>query len=148
VRGKLPRSDRALLAKYVRRLDERRVFYHPYDSEVVEACVASLDTVKEFTDETLASLEHQGAKAALGAILDSARAFVDRWKSARTPDFHHLVGDLFDRRVGRSHAAEVLMQKFFEDLGELRGAVKLMVLMLHEIDSILSAPNLTETPDR
>ena len=78
LRRKLTRADRDRLAKYVHRINERRVFHHPYNSEVIEACVGSLDQVKQFTDETLASLENEEAKAALGAILDATRTFVDR----------------------------------------------------------------------
>ena len=125
LRGKLTRSDLATLAKYVKRVDERRVFFHPYDSEVIEACVGSLDQVKNFTEETLASVKHEGAKAALGGILDATRAFVDRWSD-------------HESRQDRT------MEQFFADLGELRGAVKLMLALLQEIEPKLVTPNLSD----
>src|SRR5450759_751226 len=79
-RGKPTKAESECLIAYVRRLDERRVLYHPYHLEVVESCVGSLDEVRRFTDETLAKIENPAARAALGAILDRSRAFVDRWR--------------------------------------------------------------------
>ena len=143
LRGKLTRSDREKLLKYVRRLDERRVFFHPYGIEVVEACVGSLDQVKEFTDEIRASIEHEGARAAIGAILDATRTFVERWKGFSTPRKPPSEHDAFrprNPRGGSDHGRT--LETFFEDLGELRGVVRLMLALLQEIDPKLMAPNL------
>jgi len=143
VRGKLTRSDLATLAKYVKRVDERRVFFHPYDSEVIEACVGSLDQVKNFTEETLASVKHEGAKAALGGILDATRAFVDRWHGARTPKGPRWDLPL-DRWSDHESRQDRTMEQFFADLGELRGAVKLMLALLQEIEPKIVTPNLSD----
>lgn len=83
-KGRPTVAERALLAAWARRLDERRVFYRDYDSEVVEAWLGSLEHVRDFTDETLGKVEHAGARAMLGAILDVVRA-VQR-QVARLPD--------------------------------------------------------------
>ena len=52
-KGKPTKKDRERLRKYARRLDERRVFSARFDVEVVEACVVSVSSVAEFTDEVL-----------------------------------------------------------------------------------------------
>jgi hypothetical protein len=144
MRGKLTKSDRTNLLRYVRRLDERRVFFHPYGVEVVEVCVGSLDQVKELTDEIRAAVEHEGARAALGAILDATRTFLDTWKGFRTPRDTPWEQDAFTSRSRPQETApERSLERFFEDLGELRGVVKLMLALLQEIDPKLAAPNLS-----
>ena len=148
LRGKLTKADRTNLLRYVRRLDERRVFFHPYGVEVVEVCVGSLDQVKEFTDEIRAAVEHEGARAALGAILDATRTFLDTWKGFRTPRDTPWEHDVLGARSRREHTEPGRkLQRFFEDLGELRGVVKLMLALLQEIDPKLVAPNLASAAD-
>ena len=143
LRGKLTKSDRTNLLKYVRRLDERRVFFRPYGVEVVEVCVASLDQVKQLTDEIRAAVEHDGARAALGAILDATRIFVDTWTGFRTPrDTPWEHGAFGPRSRPDNSGRGRTLETFFEDLGELRGVVKLMLALLQEIDPKLVAPNL------
>jgi len=92
-KGRPTVAERALLAEWARRLDERRVFFADYDIEVVESCLASLEHVRTFTDETLAKVEHAGARAVLGAILDLVRQIGDKWHGFQTPRF----GDWPDR---------------------------------------------------
>jgi hypothetical protein len=146
LRRKLTRADRDRLTKYVRRINERRVFFQPYNSEVIEACVGSLDEVKRFTDETFAAIENDGAKAALGGILDATRTFLDRWRGTRTPHGRPWAMDPLDRRSAqeRGDRDNKMMEDFFKDLGELRGAVKLMMALLEQIDQKLAAPNLQD----
>jgi hypothetical protein len=144
LRRKLTRADRDRLTRYVRRINERRVFFHPYNSEVIEACVGSLDEVKRFTDETLAAIENEGAKAALGGILDATRAFLDRWRGTRTPHGRPWARDPLDRWSGQERGEGETMEEFFKDLGELRGAVKLMMALLEQIDPNLVASNFRD----
>jgi hypothetical protein len=141
------KRDRDAIVKYCRRLDERRVFSHPYNSEVVELCIASLSQVKDFTDETLAEVEHPGARAALGAMIDQSRRFLDVWgrfKTARVDwDFHprHSMHD--DRLLVAGQLAA-----FFQDLGELRSNVRLLVSILVQLAPKAAAPNLLGSPQR
>lgn len=124
-------AEAQVLVEYARRLDERRAFFVTYNVEVVEACIPSIDQVRAFTDEYLAKLAHPGARAALGAILDATRGFLDRWKSRHTPSHWEMRGG-----DGQELA------RFFEDLGELRTVVRLMLSSLRELEPKVSAPNL------
>ena len=145
-RGGLSKSDKSRLAKYVQRLNERRVFYVHYDVEVVVSCLGSLRSAKDFTEETLADVEHPSAKAALGVILDAIRKFLDKWSdfSSRHPwdDF-----DRFHPYRGPDHNDARSFPHFFEDLGELRANVTLMVSLLHDLDPKIEAPNLQPPPE-
>jgi hypothetical protein len=136
--GKLGAEDRKRLVAYCRRIDERRVFSTDYGSEVVECCVSSLSQVKEFTDATLAEVEHPAAQAVLGAILDSVRAFLDRWGAYHTPRF----GWDRPRPPGLRDADE--MPEFFADLGELRSKMGLYVGMLTVMEPKAKAPKLLD----
>jgi hypothetical protein len=136
--GKPSKEDKQRLERYVRRLDERRVFYVDYNVEVVEACIGSLSSIKDHTEEVLAEVEHPGARAAIGAILDAIRMFLDKWSNFHTPR-HHWDWDF--ERPGRRRTGGDLAH-FFEDLGELRGVVRLMVVALRELHSNVDAPNL------
>jgi hypothetical protein len=143
-RGKLSSSDRNLLETYVGRIDERKVFFVPYASEVVEACVFSLDQVKGFTDKTRASVRHAAAKAALGVILDSTKGFVQSWTGVRTP-FDRGWRELpLEERLNHDLGDGRTIAEFFTSLGELRGVVKLMMLYIQELDPKLVAPNLMD----
>ncbi len=73
-RGKPSKAERERLVCYVAYLDERRVFFRQYNSEVVEACVGAIDAVKDYTNKALAELKHPQARAALGVILDATRS--------------------------------------------------------------------------
>ena len=137
------KQDRQTLIAYTRRLDERRAFYAPYNVEVVECCLASLSTMKDATEEALAKLDHDASRAAVGAILDQSRSFLDKWHGFQTPhEFRsrHRPVDFAERHGDRRQEAE-----FFEDLGELRVAVRLMVEMISELEPRAQAPNLTKT---
>ena len=142
LQGKPVKADRERLAKYVGRLDERRVFFHPFSSEVVESCVGSLKGVKEFTDEALADVENPAAKAILGAILDATRKFLDKWSGFQTPGTRWGYDDDRPFRDPTDRQRQRTLSGFFEDLGELRGVMKLMVAGLQELDPTLKAPNL------
>jgi len=137
-RGKPTKAESQDLIAYVRRLDERRVLFFPYGLEVVESCVASLDEVRRFTDETLAKIENPTARAALGSILDRSRAFVDRWHGI------HATRDWWDH--GDFHGGPTAhrdgMADFFQDLGELRGAMREMVQLLKLLEPKVEAANL------
>lgn len=138
-KGKPTKAEREILVKYCRRIDERRVFRAPFHAEVLEACVNSLSQVKEYTDATLAELEHAGARATLGAILDVTRTFLDKWHGRRTPRMGWMPG--FHRDEGDS------ANEFFEDLGELRGKMKVLVGILSELEPRASCPNLLGAGD-
>lgn len=127
-------AERDLLLEHANRLDARRVFSAPFHAEVVEACVASLDEVRRFTDETVAKLKHPGARVMLEAIREDIRSFLDKWHRARTP--RHFDLD-FGRREG-SDAAE-----FFKDLGTLRERVQTWRSILASIE-----PGLAEAAER
>jgi len=137
-RGKPTKVESQDLIAYVRRLDERRVLFFPYGLEVVESCVASLDELRRFTDETLAKIENPTARAALGSILDRSRAFVDRWHGIHaTPDWWEHGGFHGGPTAHRDGMAD-----FFQDLGELRSTMKQMLELLRLIEPKIKAPNL------
>lgn len=140
-KGRPTVAERALLAEWARRLDERRVFFVDYNIEVVEACLASLEHVRDFTDETLGKVKHAGARAMLGAILDVVRQFNDNWHGFQTPGPNHVSRHRGDREDSRSLA------HFFEDLGELRAKVRLLVGALADIEPEVKAPNLLDRDD-
>lgn len=136
--GKPTKAESDCLIAYVRRLDERRVLYHPYNVEVVESCVGSLDEVRRFTDETLAKIESPAARAALGAILDRSRAFVDRWHGVHGPRDWWDYGSPHRGPGSRGDG----MAEFFQDLGELRGTMRDMLQLLKLLEPKIDAPNL------
>jgi hypothetical protein len=140
-KGKPSKAESECLIAYVRRLEERRVLYHPYNVEVVESCVASLNEVRRFTDETLAKIESPAARAALGAILDRSRAFVDRWHGSHTPRDWWDHGDHHRNLISSGHRRDGL-DEFFQDLGELRGTMKEMLDLLMLVEPKIKAPNL------
>jgi hypothetical protein len=130
-KGKPSKEDREKLIGYCRRMDERRVFRADYRVEELMACLSSLSQVKEFTDEILAEVSHPGAQAFLGAILDAIRRFLDEWERQR---------DHGDRWGGIGHGFR--RDEFFQDLGELRGKVKIFISMLIELEPDAKASRL------
>jgi hypothetical protein len=118
------------------------VFYAPYNSEVVECCIASLSSFKSITEEYLAKIEHAGATAALGAILTSIRRFLDKWHGFTTRD----LGDPWEpppfRHRGRENS--VREADFFQDLGQLRAEVRILLEFLIEIEPKVVAPSIVE----
>jgi hypothetical protein len=133
-RGGPSSEDSARLVRYCRRLDERRVFSAPYNSEVEEMCVASLEQVKSYTDEALSELDHPLAQAAVGAIFDELRGFIQKWhghRAGRRWPPHHW---------SRDHGEQE--RDFFQDLGELRGRMRIFVGMLTELVPDAKAPRL------
>ena len=139
--GKATKAEAERLVAYARRLDERRVFYFPYDMESEALCISSLDEVRRFTDETLAEMGNEAARAALGAILDHLRAFLDKWSGARMPRarWDH---PRFYRGMDPSDHHEDGIDRFFQDLGELRSTMKAMIELLRLLEPKVSAPNL------
>jgi hypothetical protein len=131
--GRPSRADGQLVKAFVRRLDERRVFYAPFHSECVEMVVGSLQRVVDDSLATHASLTHGLSQAAVGLVLDATRKFLDRWSRATTPPQRGRFPAWFDEETAR----------FFEDLGELRGQVRTAVELLREFsDPALQAPSL------
>ena len=139
--GKPTRAESARLIAYARRLDERRVFYFPYDMESDVMCVSSLDEVRRFTDEALADMGNAGGRAALGAILDHLRAFLDKWSGAHIPRDHWDRRRLFGGMAPGDHPEDGI-DTFFQDLGELRSTMKQMLELLRLIEPKIKAPNL------
>lgn len=144
-KGRPTPTERSLLAAYARRLDERRVFSAPFNVEIVELCLGSLNEVRRLTDEVLAEVEHPGARAMIGAILDATRHSHDKWHWFRTPDYLERWRHRADT-IGR-HPGEADLAGFFEDLGELRGTLRLVVGALAEIEPDVKAPNLLQRED-
>lgn len=136
-RGQPSREDRERLLRYCRRLDERRVFSAPFNQEVDAACLASLEQVKSYTDEALSEVEHPAAQAAVGAILDEVRGFIDKWHGFR---LHHRHWDMppFGPRGSDG------MKDFFQDLGELRGKMRIFVGILTALVPEARAPRLLD----
>lgn len=134
--GKPTAKDRDLIVEYCRRLDERRVFSEAHQSEVVEACLASLDEVRAFTDEVLARARHPVAQAAMGAVLDEVRKFLDKWIPRRSPRLNHRLREF----PGREPSHE-----FFQDLGELRVKMRIYVGMLTDLVPKATAPRLARS---
>ena len=110
--GKPNAKDRKKLIEFCELLDQRRVFYAPFNVEVVEVCLGSLRMVQDETTKRIAELEHPGARAMLEAVQDHLRVFVDRWAGFRTP---HRGEHDHDGRLA----------EFFRDLGVLRERVRL-----------------------
>lgn len=133
-RGKPSKNERELLVRYTRRLDERRVFRVPLDVEVAESCVWSLSEVKKYTDEALAELEHPAARAALGAILDVLRGFLDEWHGRQRPDPFGWA----------SRGREGEVSAFYEDLGELRGKMRQLVTLIAALEPRATCPQLLD----
>jgi hypothetical protein len=142
--GKATKAESERLIVYARRLDERRVFYFPYDMESEALCISSLDEVRQFTDATLADMENEAARAALGAILDHLRAFLDQWSGARMPRARRDHPRFYrgpapsDNREGGIGGID----QFFQDLGELRSTMKEMLALLRLVEPKVAAPNL------
>jgi hypothetical protein len=124
------REEAEILVAYARRLNERRVFFAPFNVEVVECCIGSLEEVRRFTDEALSKLKHPYARATVAAILEDVRHFLDRWRAFRTPRDpwrHRMHGD----------GEEAELAEFFKDLGELRIKVRMWCEMLVQIEPAL-----------
>jgi hypothetical protein len=87
-----------------------------------------------YTDEALSEVDHPLAQAAVGAILDELRAFIDKWhghRGRRWSPPHH-----WDRDEGERE------RDFFQDLRELRGRMRIFVGMLTELVPEAKAPRL------
>lgn len=137
LRGRPPKAEREELVRYLRLLDERRVFSAPYNVEVFESCVWSLQNMKDATEQALSRLDHPLARAPLGAILDQLREFLDRWR--RHPRMHGAANwDSVYGGLGPQQAA------FFEDLGEVRAVVRLMVQATQDLEPLAKAPHILE----
>lgn len=141
--GKATKAESERLIVYARRLDERRVFYFPYDMESEALCISSLDEVRQFTDATLADIENEAARAAMGAILDHLRAFLDQWSGARMPRAR-WDRPRFYRGPAPSDNREDGIDQFFQDLGELRSTMKEMLALLRLVEPKVAAPNLLQ----
>lgn len=141
-KGRPTKGERDLLLQYCNRLDERRVFSVSFNDEAEMLCVGSLEQVKTFTDEVLSKLKHPAARAALGAILDQVRRFLDRWCDSSHPRRHASHGDWNVPLEARQRRME-----FFQDLGELRGNMKLLVRLIGDLVPEVRAPNLLGDSD-
>ena len=143
---KQPTSDeRKLLKAYCKRLDERRVFSVPFNSEVEDCCIASLSQVSLFTEELLSKLEHPEASAAVGLILTGVKDFLDKWHGFRGPDRgfpRHRFRD-FDGGIEGEQ-----QRQFFEDLGALRVHMNGCVEILAMLDPKLAVPSLAQDASR
>jgi hypothetical protein len=135
-RGRPTKTERERLVEYCRRLDERRVFSAPFYDEVEISCIGSLEQIKDFTDEALSKMKHPAARAALGAILDQVRRFLDTWRNPRQRRPFALHGHWHDRGDGQQR------MEFFQDLGELRANMKLLVGIVAELAPGADAPKL------
>jgi hypothetical protein len=102
-------ADRKRLVEFCELLNQRRVFYANYNSEVVELCTGSLKMLQDETTKRIAALEHPGARAMLEAVQDHLRVFIDR------------RGDF---RLGHRGPGPELTE-FFLDLGTLRERVRI-----------------------
>lgn len=118
------------------------MFYAPYNSEVVEACIGSLSSFKSITEDYLAKLEHPGAQAALGAILASTRRFLDKWHGFTTRDLGEHWEPFSPRHHGRDRSA--CEADFIQDLGQLRAGVRILVLFPVEIEPKVATPSIVE----
>lgn len=133
-----PRHD-VDLSRLVFRPVENSVVCVPFRDEIAESCPASLSQVKEFTDDTLARLSHPTAQAALGAILDVVRSFLDTWEGTRTPH------EPFERRPDHLHShREADFALFLQDFGALREKMRVLVGMLELLEPKATAPRLLE----
>jgi hypothetical protein len=124
-RGKPSADEDKRVKTLVKFIDERRVFTAPYHMEAVDACIGSLGDVKNATERTLANLEHDGLRAAVGGILDMLRAFLDRWPNGdavRCP-----------RPKGPSPCADgpqATEAEFFKDLGTVRTTIVILLELI------------------
>lgn len=132
------KPDRDEVVKYCRLLEERRVFHVPMSIEVFEACIGSLRYVADRTGEYQAKLDDEVTAAVLGAVLDALRDFLDRWENhARRSDRMHLPR--WAPEMDEDSAA------FFQDLGELRGKVRLLLSLLRPLDKRLKGLRLLDS---
>lgn len=119
----LPTSnDKAIINTLLDQLQQRRVFHAPFHDEVVNACVASVDEVRRLAYDVHSRLENEPAKAFVGALLDDARGFVDRWKASSiyptVPGWDRCFGPAVD---------DGDLREFYQSLGGLREKVGLYV---------------------
>ncbi len=141
VRKKPTAVEAKLLVEFARRLDERRVFSAPYNAEIVEACLASLDSFKTITEDYLAKLDHPGARAALGAMLTSLRRFIDKWYGFTTSRFWDGPFQFPSPRHREDKRTEM---EFFQDLGDLAAEIRVLLQFLLELEHKVSAPSIIE----
>jgi len=134
--GHASTEDQERLVQYCRLVDNRRVFSAPFNVEVVESCVASLVDVKRYTEEALSKLEHGTAQACLGGILDHTRTFIDKWHGYRGQRHWGPFPGHGSGGPGEDDRA------FFQDLGELRGRMKILIGLLTELAPSATAPQL------
>jgi hypothetical protein len=132
------KEDSKLLVSFAKLVDERRVYHQPYNVEIFEASVSSLDYMRDRLLRTISEIENAGAQAVLGAMLDDHRAFIDKWRGRRTPG-------RFDGRwhpPGEQEDGTVLT-RFYEDLGALRVRAQLWMSALNEIEPKAKVPRFT-----
>ncbi len=97
-------------------------------SEAIEACRCSIGSAVDFTEETLASVEDERARAVVGAIRDHLRNFRDAHHGTRTPDrWHRRHEPWWDESDGG-------VMSFFTDLGGLRDRVRTLLGVLAELE--------------
>jgi hypothetical protein len=121
-------DDTKTIRAYVKRLDERRVFYVPLHAERANFVVGSLREVKNITEEAEGNLEHPGLDAALGGIVDHLRKFLDTW------------GD--EPFVGRGDDRDPRNIAFLVALGELRVKVIAHLELIKMIDLKVQIANI------
>lgn len=140
VRKKPTAAEAKLLIEFARRLDERRVFSAPFDAEIVESCLSSLDSFKAITEDYLAKIEHPGARAALGAMLTSLRRFIDKWHGFTT---RRIWDGPFPFDAPRFREERRTGAEFFQDLGSVRAEIRLLVELLVDIEPKVSVPSIS-----
>lgn len=119
------------------------MFSAPFDAEIVESCLGSLDSFKAITQDYLAKLEHPGARAALGAMLTSLRRFVDTWHGFTT---RRIWDRPFSFDSPRFREERRTGAEFFQDLGSLRSDFRLLVELLVDIEPKISVLSIMGPP--
>jgi hypothetical protein len=126
------RSGRDALVRYVRWIDQRRLFGAPLAKETDEPWLGRFIEARLITDECLAELAHAGARAVLEAVGLSFQQFLARWSG----------------HEGRDVACPTLTvsadsEEHFKDLGDLRCRVRLSIGVLAEFEPTAVAPTLS-----
>lgn len=126
-----PKMESKIAEKVIIYLEDKRVLYNPYDLEMPDHCIQSVDDIRKFLTEQLFDAKKDGELSYnLRAMRSACRKFLDMTT---------MNSNYFSRQNGRvdSNLGMGGQMLFYSGIGELRGTFGVLiaqVLVMYGID--------------